>query len=64
MHPQTFQTWRQKFMGVGKAGLGRYAKSDPAKTTKKENYDLKRIIGELTIANDALKKTLEVVGRD
>ena len=63
VHPQTFQAWRQKFMDAGKAGLGHYGKSDPVKAIKKENGDLKRIIGELTIANDALKKTLEA-GRD
>lgn len=59
VHPQTFQAWRQKFMDAGKAGLGRYGKSDPVRVIKKENDDLKRIIGDLTIANDALKKTLE-----
>lgn len=63
VHPQTFQAWRQKFMDAGKAGLGSYGRSDPVKAIKKENGDLKRIIGELTIANDALKKTLEA-GRD
>lgn len=59
VHPQTLQAWRQKFMDAGKAGLSRYGKSDPVKAIKRENGDLKRIIGELTIANDALKKTLE-----
>ena len=34
----------------------RYGKSDPIKAVKKENADLKRLIGDLTIANDALKK--------
>ena len=28
-----------------------------------ENERLKKLIGELTIANDAFKKTLEAVGR-
>ena len=59
VHPQTFQTWRQKFMDAGKHSLSHHGKSDPIRTVKKENVDLKRIIGELTIANDALKKTLE-----
>lgn len=63
VHPPTFQAWRQKFMDAGKAGLSRYGKSDPARAIKKENGDLKRIIGEMTIANDVLKKTLEA-GRD
>ncbi len=56
MHPQTFQAWRQKFLDAGKARLSRYGKSDPVRAIKKENGDLKHIIGELTIANDALKK--------
>ncbi len=59
VHPQTFQAWRQKFMDAGKSGLSRYGRNDPVRTVKKENNDLKRIMGELTIANDALKKTLE-----
>ncbi len=56
VHPQTFQARRQKFLDAGKAGLSRYGKSDPVRAIKKENGDLKHIIGELTIANDALKK--------
>ena len=59
VHPPTFQTWRQKFMDGGKASLAHSGKADPAKSMKKENDTLKRIIGELTIANDILKKTLE-----
>ncbi len=59
VHPQTFQAWRQKFMDAGKSGLTHHGKKDPIKAIKKENGDLKRIIGDLTIANDALKKTLE-----
>lgn len=42
-------------MDAGKAGLSHYGKSDPVKSTKKKNRDLRRIIGDLTIANDSLK---------
>ena len=56
VNPQTFQTWRQKFMDAGKSELSRHGNKDPVKTIKKENDDLKRIIGEQTIVIDALKK--------
>ena len=46
-------------MNAGKSSLGIHGKSNPAITVKKENENLKRIIGELTFANDVLKKTLE-----
>ena len=59
MHPTMFQAWRQQFVDAGKAGLAHHGNADPAKTTKREIDNLKRIIGELTVANDALKKTLE-----
>ena len=59
VHPQTFNAWRQKFMNAGKFSLGTHGKSNPVKAVKKENENLKRIIGELTFANDVLKKTLE-----
>lgn len=59
VHPQTFHVWRQKFMEGGRASLGRPGGRDPVKAMKKERDDLRRIIGELTIANDILKKTLE-----
>ena len=59
VHPPTFQTWRQKFMENGKAGLANGGRTDPSKAIKKENEHLKQIIRELTMANDVLKKTLE-----
>ncbi len=46
-------------MGAGKARLSHHGKSDPAKAVKKNIDDLNCIIGELTVANDVLKKTLE-----
>ena len=59
IHLPTFQTWRQQFIDAGKARLSHPGKSDPAKAAKKKIEDLNRIIGELTVANDVLKKTLE-----
>ena len=58
VHPQTFHNWKQRFMD-GKAGLSQSGKKDPIKTMKKREEDYKRLIGELTIANDILKKTWE-----
>ena len=59
VHPRTFQTWRQKFMESGKAGLANNGRSDPVKAMKKENESLKQLIGDLTIVNAILKKTVE-----
>ena len=59
VHPTTFQTWRQQFLDAGKARLTHHGNADSTKASKKEIDNLKRIIGELTIANDVLKKTLE-----
>jgi len=59
--PVLFYSWKQRFIDGGKAAL-----STDRRTTKNndgnlasENDRLKRLIGELTIANDALKKTLK-----
>ena len=46
-------------MESGKAGLRHSGRNDPVKSIKRERDNYKRIIGELTIANDVLKKTLE-----
>lgn len=59
VHPQTFHTWRQKFMDAGKAGLNHHGKADPINAMKKENDNLKKIIGEHAMVIDVLKKTLE-----
>ena len=56
VHPQTFHNWKQRFMESGKVGLSQSGKKDPIKTMKKREKDYKRLIGELTIANDILKK--------
>ena len=56
LNPQTFHTRRQKFMEAGKAGLHNSGRNDPVKSIKRERDNYKRTIGELTVANDALKK--------
>ena len=55
--PATFQDWKDKFMAGGKQALA--GRGDVAKIHAKEVENLKRIIGEITVANDILKKTLE-----
>jgi transposase-like protein len=58
--PNTFYQWREKFIEAGKAGLSGPLNDDGVnKDLERENERLKRLIGELTIANDSLKKVLE-----
>ena len=57
--PQTYYQWRDKFIAGGKASLNGTPNGDVCKNLQKENDSLKRLIGELTITNDILKKTLE-----
>jgi transposase-like protein len=57
--PQTFYSWKEKFVDGGKASLNGTPNGDICKNLQKENDSLKRLIGEITIANDILKKTLE-----
>ena len=59
----TFDNWRRRFMDAGKrelAGIGGNGRSDPAKALARENESLKIVVGELTLANSALKKSLEL----
>ena len=44
-HPTTFQAWRQQFLDAGKARLAHHGNADPTKVSKREIYNLKRIIG-------------------
>ena len=55
--PATFQDWKHKFLQGGKQAL--MSRGDAAKSHLAEVKNLKRIIGEITVANDILKKTLE-----
>jgi len=55
--PTTFQDWKEKFLQGGRQALA--DGGGAAKNHAKEVENLKRIIGEITVANDILKKTLE-----
>lgn len=58
IQPPTYYQWREKFLEGGKMALtGR--NGDAHRQIHKENERLKRIVGELTMANDIFKKTLE-----
>ena len=62
LSPTTFDNWRKRFMDAGKrelAGIGGNGRSDPAKALAKENESLKIVVGELTLVNTELKKSLE-----
>ncbi len=59
IHPQTFYSWKEKFVDGGKAALVSRTDDNISKALQKENETLKRIVGELTIVNDTFKKTLE-----
>lgn len=60
--PAVFYQWREKFIHGGKLALSGALK-DPIKETEAENERLKKLIGELTIANDAMKKVLAWEGK-
>ena len=51
--PATFQDWKDMFLHGGKQAL--LNKRDAAKSHAREVENLKRIIGEITVANDILK---------
>ena len=55
----TFNRWRESFIQSGKAALSGKARDNAVKTLTNEIKSPKKLIGEMTIANDALKKTLE-----
>lgn len=57
--PNVFYTWKQRFMEGGKLALTSTKHENVNKDLAAENERLKKLIGELTIANDAFKKTLE-----
>ena|SRR5487761_91649 len=60
--PNAFYSWKAKFMEAGKLALSseskRKNKNDPSLELEAENEDLKKLIGELTIGNSALKKAM------
>lgn len=53
--PVQFYQWKERFIEGGKSLLSGTKKNDMSEEVER----LKRLIGELTIANDAFKKTLE-----
>lgn len=57
--PNTFYQWRERFIAAGKAGLSGQLNDGVNKNLERENERLKKLIGELTIANDSFKKVLE-----
>jgi transposase-like protein len=58
--PNTFYQWKEKFLEAGKLGLsGGLKNGDASRELENENERLKKLIGELTIANDSLKKAMK-----
>ena len=53
MSPATFQDWKDRFLQGGRQTLA--GGGDRAKSHAREVENLKRIIGEITVANDILK---------
>lgn len=62
LNPGVFRYWKEKFMHAGKLGLSGSIK-DPAKDKEAEINRLKKLIGELTIANEAMKEVLRGEGK-
>ena len=60
--PNAIYDWKEKFMEGGKLALTGSLK-DPAKEKGAEIERLKKLIGELTIANDAMKKVMQGEGK-
>ncbi|MGH9952645.1 MAG: hypothetical protein ACRD5J_13550 [Nitrososphaeraceae archaeon] len=56
--PNVFYSWKQTFIEGGKLALTG-STENINKQIQADNERLKKLIGELTIANDAFKKTLE-----
>ena len=52
-----YYSWRERFLEGGKKALSTRASADD-NALAVENRELKQLIAELTIANDAFKKTL------
>lgn len=62
LNPNVFYHWKEKFVQGGKLALSG-GLEDPAKEKYAENERLKKLIGELTISNDAMKKVLSGEGK-
>ena len=62
LNPNVFYRWKEKFMEGGKLALSG-AIRDPAREKAAEIDRLKKLIGELTIANEAMKDVLSGAGK-
>ena len=65
LSPGVFYSWKEKFFEGGKQALmgSGNGRNGANKELLAEIERLKKLIGELAIANDAFKKTLESIGR-
>jgi|SRR3972149_12019530 transposase-like protein len=59
VNPTVFYAWKEKFIEGGKQALTRSRRNGGEGELQAENERLKQLIGELTIANDAFKKSLQ-----
>jgi transposase-like protein len=59
---QTLYRWRDQFLEAGRAALksprGKDGREEEIRRLKRELWESQRTVGELTIANNILKKTL------
>jgi len=62
LNPNVFYHWKERFIEGGKLALSG-AIRDPAREKVAEIDRLKRLIGELTIANEAMKDVLTGAGK-
>jgi len=63
VNPTVFYAWKENFIEGGKQALTRSRRNDGEGELQAENERLKQLIGELTIANDAFKKSLQAEKR-
>jgi len=56
LSPNTFYPWRDRFLESGKSAFSGTLDGNVCKNLQKENDSLKRLIGEITMTNDILKK--------
>jgi len=59
VNPVVFYAWKEKFIEGGKQALTQSRRNTGEGVLQAENTRLKQLIGELTIANDAFKKSLQ-----
>ena len=62
VNPNLIYKWKEKFIDGGKLALSGGIR-DPAREKDAEIEMMKKLIGELTIANDAMKKVLTGEGK-